>query len=85
MNMADRQITGTTKSSSGTIEAVCGSWGRTGKAVAVIEISTGAHRYYVSGPAGQVDVIVVKGETEQYLRTEPDLTKADNLASLPDC
>ena len=83
--MADRQIKRTDKSTSGTIEGVCGDWGRTGKAVAVIEILKGAHRYFVSGPNGPVDVIVVKGETEQYLRTEPDLTKADNLASLPDC
>lgn len=83
--MAERQVTGTAKDSSGTITALCGSWGRTGKAVAVIEILNGSHRYYVSGPAGQVDVIVVNGDTERYLRTEPDLSKADNLASLPDC
>jgi hypothetical protein len=83
--MADRRVTRTAKSSTGTIEAVCGDWGRTGKAIAVIEILNGTHRYFVSGPQGEVDVVVVQGDTEKYLRTEPDLTKADNLASLPNC
>ena len=83
--MADWRVTRTAKSSSGTIEALCGDWGRTGKAIAVVEILTKTHRYFVSGPKGEVDIIVVKGETERYLRTEPDLTKVDNLASLPDC
>ena len=83
--MSDRRVTRTAKSSSGTIEALCGDWGRTVKAIAVIEITIGTNHYFVSGPHGQVDVIVVQGETEKYLRTEPDLTKADNLASLPNC
>ena len=83
--MSDRQVTATRKDASGVIEGLCGSWGETGKAVAVIEIKAGTHRYYVDGPMGPVDVYVVKGDTENYLRTEPDLTKTDNLASLPDC
>jgi hypothetical protein len=37
------------------------------------------------GPSSQTDIIVVKGPSANYLRTEPDLTKVDNLASLPDC
>ena len=83
--MSDRQVTGSSKDSSGVILGICGSWGKTEKAAAVAEIKNGTHSYYVMGTKGRTDVIVVKGSTGDYLRTEPDLTKADNLQSLVDC
>jgi hypothetical protein len=84
--MADRLVTGTGKDSQGDITGLCGSWGSQTKTAAISDIQTGSHRYYTSGPSGsQVDIIVVDGATGKYLRTEPDLTKSDNLQSLPDC
>jgi len=84
--VADRLVTGTGKDSEGDITGLCGAWGSRSKAEAVSDIDTKLHRYYTAGPSGnQVDIIVVDGATGKYLRTEPDLTKADNLQSLPDC
>ena len=83
--MSHRQVTGSSKDSAGVISGICGSWGKTEKATAVAEIKNGTHTYYVMGTSGRTDIVVVKGATEDYLRTEPDLTKADNLQSLVDC
>jgi hypothetical protein len=85
--MADRLVTATGKNDSGDITSLCGAWGGQSKAVAIVEIGSGSVRYYTSGPGGaEVDVIVVNDkDAGKYLRTEPDLSKADNLASLPDC
>jgi hypothetical protein len=83
--MAERLVTGTGKDDSGVITSVCGTWGTRTKAGAVADIEAG-HRYYTAGPDGkQVNIIVVDGDTEKYLRTDPDLSKADNLSELPDC
>jgi len=85
--MADRKVTGTGKTSDGTITSLCGAWGETTKAVAIIEIQINAHRYFTSdarGDEAEVKVIADRNGSK-YLRTVPDLTKADNLASLPDC
>jgi len=84
--MADRLVTGTGKDDSGDITSLCGTWGNQSKALAILEIEIGTHRYYTSGPgSSEVDVKVVDGENGKYLRTEPDLSKADKLQSLPEC
>jgi Protein of unknown function (DUF3892) len=84
--MADRQVTGTGKDSDGTITSLCGAFGTQLKSAAISDIRNGVHRYFTKGPSGaEVDIIVVKGDSGNYLRTEPDLSKADNLQSLPDC
>lgn len=84
--MADRRVTGTGKDSSGDITSLCGAWGSQLKAVAIVEIEQGTHRYYTHASNGtEADIIVVNGVTGKYLRTDPDKTTADNLADLPDC
>jgi len=84
--MADRLVTGTGKDDSGDITSLCGVWGERTKTEAILDIEIGLHRYYTSGPGGtEADVVVVNGDSGKYVRTEPDLSKADDLQSLPDC
>jgi len=49
-------------------------------------IEGGIERFFVHVGRDEADVIVMspKGR-RKYIRTEPDLTKADNLLSLPSC
>jgi Protein of unknown function (DUF3892) len=43
-------------------------------------------RFFVSDGANEVDVFVVSPIGQRkHIRTNPDLTKLDNLLSLPDC
>jgi len=84
--MADRLVTKTGKDESGDITSLCGAWGSQTKTGAIADIDNSIHRYFVSGPGGaEVNIAVIHGDTGDYLRTEPDLSKADNLQSLPDC
>src|SRR5258708_36759092 len=42
--------------------------------------------FYVERPAGHVvEVVIAEREGREYLKTEPDGGKPDNLLSLPDC
>src|SRR5258708_1818573 len=80
-DMADRRVTKTGKDSSGDITSLCGSWGSQTKSLAILDIELGTYRYYTHAANGtQADVQVVNGATGKYLRTDPDKTKADNLA-----
>ena len=84
--MAARQVTKTGKDSSGDITSLCGSWGSQSKSDAIRDIESGTHRYYTHASNGtEANVIVVRGDSGKYLRTDPDKTTADNLADLPDC
>jgi Protein of unknown function (DUF3892) len=83
--MADRKVTATGKASDGDITSLCGWWGPTSKALAIVEIEGGTNRYYVAVGSGEVDVHVVNGATGKYLRTDPDHTDRNNLDDLPDC
>lgn len=84
--MAARRVTKTGKDQDGDITALCGGWGRTRKALAIIEIESGLNRYYVQDRYGrQADVRVVNGPTGKYLRTDPNSSCSDNLDNLPDC
>ena len=84
--MANLRVLRTGKDSYGDITALCGSWGRTSKALAIREIEQRSHSYYVQDIYGRVaNVHVVNGPTEKYLRTDPNSSCSDNLDNLPDC
>lgn len=84
--MADRRVTRTGKDAYGDITALCGAWGRTAKAVAIVEIESRLHSYYVQDIYGRrADVHVVNGRTGKYLRTDPNSSCSDNLDNLPNC
>jgi len=53
---------------------------------AINRINSGADRFYVERPEGhRVWVIVARREGREYIKTEIDGEKPDNLLSLPDC
>lgn len=84
--MVPRRVTRTGKDSDGDITALCGSWGKVTKAVAIREIESNRRSYYVQDRQGRrASVIVVKGSTGKYLRTDPNSSCSDNLDNLPDC
>ena len=82
----DRRVTSTGKDSDGDITALCGSWGRTNKALAIFEIESRVHTYYVQDRLGlRANVLVVEGQRGKYLRTDPNSLCSDNLDNLPNC
>jgi hypothetical protein len=83
--VADRRVTGTGKSSDGSITSLCGSWGLETKPSVIAHIEAGLHRYFTDASGVMADVIVVDGHDGKYLRTDPDKSLADNLADLPGC
>ena len=84
--MAVRQVVRTGKDTSGDITALCGSWGRTSKALAIMEIENRWNTYFVQDAYGRrADVHVVNGASGKYLRTDPNSSCSDNLSSLPNC
>ena len=84
--MADRRVTHTGKDSQGDITALCGSWGRATKGEAIRQIDIQIHTYYVQDIYNRrADVHVANGPTGRYLRTDPNSSCSDNLASLPNC
>ena len=84
--MADRRVTGTGKDLHGDITALCGRWGRTSRATAIIEIEQGRHTYFVQDAySRRANVQVVNGPTGKYLRTDPNALCSDNLDNLPNC
>ncbi len=84
--MADRRVTSTGKDRDGDITALCGSWGRSPKAFAIMEIEGGVHTYYVQDRHyRRANVRVVHGPRGKYLRTDPNSSCSDNLDNLPNC
>ncbi len=84
--MASRRVTRTGKDGHGDITALCGPWGRAGKAEAIRDIELRWHNYYVQDRFGrQAGVHVVNGPTGKYLRTDPNAACSDNLDNLPNC
>ena len=84
--MADRRVTGTDKDYFGDITALCGWWGRSGKAQVIMDIEYGWHTYHVQDIYGyRANVQVVNGATGKYLRTDPNSSCSDNLDNLPPC
>lgn len=84
--MAYRHVTGTGKDYFGDITSLCGGWGKTNKPVAILDIESRLHSYYVQDYLGRrADVHVVNGQTGKYLRTDPNASCSDNLSSLPSC
>ena len=87
--MAARRVTHTRKDINGNICALCNpnaSWSSVSLRVAIRDIETGRHRYFVRRPGGErVDIHVVPGSTGTYLRTDRDRAVGNNLGDLPDC
>ncbi|MCY4437938.1 MAG: DUF3892 domain-containing protein [Chloroflexi bacterium] len=84
--MANLRVLRTGKDGYGDITALCGSWGRTSKSLAIREIEQRLHIYYVKDIIGRIaNVEVVNGSTGKYLRTERNSNCSDNLDNLPDC
>ena len=81
-----RRVTRTGKDQDGDITALCGTWGRVTKQVAIREIENGLCRYFVQDRIGrQANVYVVNGRYGKYLRTDPNSSCSDNLDNLPSC
>ena len=84
--MANRRVTRTGKDRDTDITALCGAWGRTAKAMAIFQIETGTHTYFVQDSYSRTAVVqVVNGRTGKYLRSDPNSSCSDNLDSLPNC
>lgn len=84
--MVDRRVTQTGKDAVRDITSLCGPWGSVAKDVAMDDIETGRHKYYVHEVEPRVDVEVkVIGGSMRYLRTAADETSGNNLDNLPDC
>ena len=84
--MANLRVLRTGKDGYGDITALCGSWGRTSKSLAITEIEQRLHIYFVKDIFGGIaNVEVVNGSTGKYLRTERNSNCSDNLDNLPDC
>ena len=53
--------------------------------MAITDIESGDHQYYVKVGLHNVGINVVDGSSGKYLRTDPDKTNTNNLDDLPDC
>ena len=85
-----RYVTHTRKDTDRDIIALCdrgAAWSPVSKAQAISDINSRVHEYLVSLPLmAPVHIIVVRrNDGTQYLRTNPDLTRRNNLEDLPDC
>ena len=85
--MAFRQVTRTGKDRDGDITALCGDWGRSEKPQAIRDIENDWHTYFVRDYLGNAAYVrVITNYTGyKYLRTNPNLSEADNLDNLPNC
>lgn len=86
--MARRRVTHSGKDKDGDITKLCSpgaSWSPRMKADAINDIERGEHQYFVLDAFREVDIHVVGDPPDQYLRTDPDGTKPNNLDNLPDC
>ena len=84
--MSDRRVTETGKDSESDITKLCGPWGSRSKALAISDIESGSHTYYVNEAGYRSDVHVYTGTGgKKHLRTYADDTSKNNLDNLPDC
>lgn len=84
----DRRVTHSRKDGYGDITALGNpqaSWSPRAKGYAISDIENGTHTYYTLVGGHRADIIVVHGQGGKYLRTDPDMTKKNNLDDLPDC
>ena len=79
-----RQVT-CTKRNTERITHIGGSWGTVSEAVAIPEIKANPNAYHVRVGNDDVRVIVASREGREYLKTERDGTRADNLLNLKEC
>ena len=87
--MAARRVTHTRKDINGNICALCNpnaSWSSVSLRVAISDINSERHSYFVRQPGSeQVNIHVVPGPNGPYLRTDRDRAVGNNLGDLPDC
>ncbi len=87
--MAKRYVRATGKNTQGDITKLCNSgqsWSPRSKADAIADIDGGVHEYWVNwANSPETKILVVKGATGRYLRTDRDTTTRNNLDDLPDC
>ncbi|MBD8735352.1 DUF3892 domain-containing protein [Sphingomonas sp. CFBP 13706] len=87
--MAKRYVRATGKNTQGDITKLCNSgqpWSPRSKADAIADIDGGTHEYWVNwANSPETKILVVKGATGRYLRTDRDTTTRNNLDDLPDC
>lgn len=86
--MSDRRVTKTRKNADGDITALCNpseNWSPRYKWDAIQDIEDRVHSYHVTIDSKRVGIVVVKGQSGKYLRTDPDKTPTNNLDYLPDC
>lgn len=79
INKADRY------SSSERISNIGGTWGKVSEDEAIKQIKAGTQSYHVQVGYNDVKVIIATHLGREYLKTERDGTRADNLLSLPEC
>lgn len=86
--MIERQITNTKKDSSGNIVLLCNPdewWSPKSVKEVIYEIEESFYKYYVIADNLKVEVKVIAGSENKYLRTDPDKTTKNNLDELQDC
>jgi hypothetical protein len=87
--MAERTITGVSKTSRGALLALCNPvepWSPRSTGEAIQDIERGVHSYFAEANGHRVPIVVVRGRLlGPYLRTRPDRDGANNLGELPDC
>ena len=84
--MADRRVARTGKDLDKDITKLCGTWGSQSKTLAISDIESGKHMYYVHEAGYRSEVHVYTGaDGKKHLRTYADATSRNNLDNLPDC
>jgi hypothetical protein len=86
--MPDRRVNATGKNAEGDITSLCltdAAWSPRSKYLAIEDIESRAHTYYVLWRDKRTEIHVVQGATGKYLRTDYDTTPRNNLDDLPDC
>ncbi len=86
--MVKRIITACKRDSSGKIVAVCNPaewWSPRDTEEVIRDIEENLYEYYVVVEAQAVNLTVAGGTTGGYLRTDPCITKENNIDTLPDC
>jgi len=86
--MANRRVTRCIKNKDGDILALCNpyeDWLFRTKKNAIDDIENDFHNYYVFNTGEKVDIFVVNGTTEKYLRSDPAKTETNILADLDEC
>lgn len=87
--MADRRVRQTAKDRDGDITSLCNggeTWSPRSKSLAIADIDSGAHRYYVREEGeGAWVVVYTASDGRKHLKTTADRSSKNNLDNLPNC